>query len=50
MKKIIITDAVDKKSVSILENAGFQVTYQPGHAQRRNTKSNKRLQCTNRKK
>jgi D-3-phosphoglycerate dehydrogenase / 2-oxoglutarate reductase len=30
MKKIIITDAVDKKSVNILENAGFQVTYQPG--------------------
>jgi D-3-phosphoglycerate dehydrogenase len=30
MKKIIITDAVDKKSVSILENAGFQVTYHPG--------------------
>ena len=29
-EKIIITDAVDKKSVSILENAGFQVTYQPG--------------------
>ncbi|MDR3625525.1 MAG: NAD(P)-dependent oxidoreductase, partial [Ignavibacteriaceae bacterium] len=30
MKKIIITDSVDKKSVGILENAGFQVTYQPG--------------------
>ncbi|MCL5031557.1 MAG: phosphoglycerate dehydrogenase [Bacteroidetes bacterium] len=30
MKKIIITDAVDKKSVGILEQAGFQVTYQPG--------------------
>lgn len=30
MKKIIITDAVDKKSVGVLEAAGFEVAYQPG--------------------
>jgi len=30
MKKIIVTDAVDKKCVAILENAGFEVTYKPG--------------------
>ncbi len=30
MKKIIITDAVDKKSVGILEGAGYEVKYQPG--------------------
>ena len=30
MKKIIITDAVDKKSAAILEKAGFEVTYKPG--------------------
>jgi D-3-phosphoglycerate dehydrogenase len=30
MKKIIITDSVDKKAVAILENAGFEVTYKPG--------------------
>jgi len=30
MKKIIITDSVDKKCVSILESAGFNVTYKPG--------------------
>ena len=30
MKKIIVTDAVDKKCVGILENAGFEVTYKPG--------------------
>lgn len=30
MKKIIITDSVDKKAVAILENAGFDVTYKPG--------------------
>jgi D-3-phosphoglycerate dehydrogenase len=30
MKNIIITDAVDKKSVSIFESAGFNVTYKPG--------------------
>ncbi len=30
MKKIIITDAVDKKCVGILESAGYNVTYQPG--------------------
>jgi len=30
MKKIIITDSVDKKCVSILESAGFNVNYRPG--------------------
>ena len=30
MKKIIITDSVDKKCVAILESAGHQVTYKPG--------------------
>lgn len=30
MKKIIITDAVDKKCAGILEKAGFEVTYKPG--------------------
>ncbi|MGE5798171.1 MAG: phosphoglycerate dehydrogenase [Ignavibacteria bacterium] len=30
MKKIIITDSVDKKCVAILESAGFSVTYKPG--------------------
>ncbi len=30
MKKIIITDAVDKKSAGILESAGFEVNYSPG--------------------
>jgi len=30
MKKIIITDAVDKKAVGVLEQAGYQVTYKPG--------------------
>ncbi len=30
MKRIIITDAVDKKCVKILEDAGFEVTYTPG--------------------
>ena len=30
MKKIIITDAVDKKCANILEAGGFEVTYQPG--------------------
>ncbi|MFZ0453095.1 MAG: phosphoglycerate dehydrogenase [Ignavibacteriaceae bacterium] len=30
MKKIIITDSVDTKCVSILESAGHQVTYKPG--------------------
>lgn len=30
MKKIIITDSVDKKCVEILEAAGYQVTYKPG--------------------
>jgi D-3-phosphoglycerate dehydrogenase / 2-oxoglutarate reductase len=30
MKKIIITDAVDKKSVAVLEAAGHEVTYNPG--------------------
>ncbi len=30
MKKIIITDAVDKKSAAILESAGFEVNYTPG--------------------
>ena len=30
MKKIIITDSVDKKAVAILENAGFDVVYKPG--------------------
>src|SRR5690606_1765210 len=30
MKKIIITDAVDKKAAAVLENAGFEVTYKPG--------------------
>ena len=30
MKKIIVTDAVDKKCVGILESGGFQVKYQPG--------------------
>jgi D-3-phosphoglycerate dehydrogenase len=29
-KKIIITDAVDKKAAHILENAGFEVLYKPG--------------------
>jgi D-3-phosphoglycerate dehydrogenase / 2-oxoglutarate reductase len=29
-KKIIITDAVDKKSADILTNAGFEVLYKPG--------------------
>ena len=30
MKKIIVTDSVDPKCVSILEAAGHQVTYKPG--------------------
>jgi D-3-phosphoglycerate dehydrogenase len=30
MKKIIVTDAVDKKCVGILEAAGYEVKYQPG--------------------
>lgn len=30
MKKIIITDSVDKKSVDILKAAGHEVTYSPG--------------------
>lgn len=30
MKKIIITDSVDKKSVEILNSAGFEVNYSPG--------------------
>jgi D-3-phosphoglycerate dehydrogenase len=30
MKKIIITDAVDKKCAAILEAAGYKVSYQPG--------------------
>ncbi len=30
MKKIIVTDAVDKKCVGILEDGGFEVTYKPG--------------------
>ncbi len=30
MKKIIITDAVDKKAVGILEDAGFEVDFKPG--------------------
>jgi len=30
MKKILITDSVDKKSVAVLTAAGFDVTYQPG--------------------
>ena len=30
MKKIIITDAVDKKCVKIFEDAGFDVNYKPG--------------------
>jgi len=30
MKKIIITDAVDKKCVDVLEAGGFEVRYQPG--------------------
>lgn len=30
MKKIIITDAVDKKCVGVFEAAGFEVKYQPG--------------------
>ncbi len=30
MKKIIITDSVDKKCANILESAGFEVTYKPG--------------------
>jgi len=30
MKKILITDSVDKKSVAVLTSAGFDVTYQPG--------------------
>jgi D-3-phosphoglycerate dehydrogenase len=30
MKKIIITDSVDSKCISILESAGHQVTYKPG--------------------
>jgi D-3-phosphoglycerate dehydrogenase / 2-oxoglutarate reductase len=30
MKKIIITDAVDKKCVGILEKAGYEVNYKPG--------------------
>ncbi len=30
MKKIIVTDAVDKKCVGILEAAGYEVTYKPG--------------------
>ena len=30
MKRIIITDAVDKKCAKILEDAGFEVTYKPG--------------------
>ncbi len=30
MKKIIITDSVDKKCANILESAGFEVNYKPG--------------------
>jgi D-3-phosphoglycerate dehydrogenase len=30
MKKIIITDAVDKKCVGVFETTGFEVKYQPG--------------------
>jgi D-3-phosphoglycerate dehydrogenase len=30
MKKIIVTDAVDKKCIPIFEKAGFEVTYKPG--------------------
>ncbi len=30
MKKILISDAIDKKCASILEQAGFEVTYKPG--------------------
>ncbi|MHB1687473.1 MAG: phosphoglycerate dehydrogenase [Ignavibacteriaceae bacterium] len=30
MKKVIITDSVDKKCAAILESAGFEVTYKPG--------------------
>ena len=30
MKKILVTDAVDKKCVGILEAAGCEVKYQPG--------------------
>lgn len=30
MKKIIITDSVDKKVVSVLESAGLEVNYKPG--------------------
>ncbi len=30
MKKIIITDAVDQKAVTVLEKAGFEVAYRPG--------------------
>jgi len=30
MKKIIVTDAVDKKCAAILEAGGFEVKYQPG--------------------
>jgi D-3-phosphoglycerate dehydrogenase / 2-oxoglutarate reductase len=32
MKKILVSDAVDKKCVPILEKAGCEVTYQPGLA------------------
>jgi D-3-phosphoglycerate dehydrogenase / 2-oxoglutarate reductase len=30
MKKIIVTDAVDKKCIPIFEKAGFEVNYKPG--------------------
>ena len=30
MKKIIITDAVDKKCAAIFQSAGYEVTFQPG--------------------
>jgi len=30
MKKILVTDAVDKKCIPIFEKAGYEVTYQPG--------------------
>jgi D-3-phosphoglycerate dehydrogenase / 2-oxoglutarate reductase len=30
MKKILVSDAVDKKCIPILESKGYQVTYQPG--------------------
>jgi D-3-phosphoglycerate dehydrogenase len=30
MKKILISDSVDKKAVAILQDAGFEVSYKPG--------------------